>query len=491
MCPRNGKSCHLWSQMSREHSARCYDSLVTLRAAIYARQSLDRTGEGTAVSRQLGDCRSLAERNGWTVAEEYVDNDVSASSRKPRPEWSRLLRDLEAGRYDVLICWHTDRLYRRLRDLVDLVEIAESKALRIASVRAADLDLSTPAGRMLAGMLGHAQRYEVEQKSARQVAANRQARKAGRMPWTRRPYGYDLTDDGAIALVPAEADELREAARQVLDGASLASVARGLNDRRVTTSTGGQWSVNTLKRLLVSPRHAGEATYRGEITAVGEWEPCFDRETHERLVTALTDPSRRTQTDTRAKYLLSGLAICGRCGGALYASPYQGRAERYVVYRCHTPHLARRLDYVDEVVNEVILARLERPDVVRVLAPDVAQDVAQLAEEVSVVRGRLDELGSLFAEGALTAAGLRDASANLKGRLTDLQTRIAAAGGHEQVVGLVTAENLRERWASLPLRHKRTVIDLLAVVTVLPVVRGARFSPDQVRIDWKSGEATA
>src|SRR4051794_31769425 len=276
---------------------------MTLRTAIYARQSLDRTGEGMAVTRQLAECRELAARNEWNVVEEYVDNDVSASSRRPRPEWTRLLADLEAGRYDVLVCWHTDRLYRRLRDLVDLVEIAESKALRIASVRAADLDLSTPAGRMLAGMLGHAQRYEVEQKSARQVAANRQARAAGRMPWTRRPYGYTLNETGAIVVVPEEADELRAAAKLVLDGASLASIARDLNDRGVTTSTGGPWSVNALKRLLVNPRHAGQATYNGSVSAEGAWEPVFDRETHERLLVTLTDASRRTSADTRTKHL--------------------------------------------------------------------------------------------------------------------------------------------------------------------------------------------
>jgi len=477
--------------MSREHLATRYAGLVTLRAAIYARQSLDRTGEGMAVTRQLGECRELAERNEWQVLEEYVDNDVSATSRKARPEWTRLLADLEAGRYDVLICWHTDRLYRRLRDLVDLVEIAESKALRIASVRAADLDLSTPAGRMLAGMLGHAQRYEIEQKSARQVAANVQARNAGRMPWTRRPYGYDL-QDGEITVVPAEADELRAAAQLALDGASLASIARDLNARGVTTTLGGPWSVNALKRLLVNPRHAGLVTYRGDLTGEGAWEPIFDRVTHEQLLATLADPARRTAADTRTKHLLSGLAICGRCGGPLYASPYQGKAKyqgkanRYLIYRCRTPHLGRRADYVDEVVVETVLARLSQPDVVSALAPDVDADTVQLAGEVARVRERLDGLGDLYAEGALTAVGLRDASAKLKARLGDLQQRMAATGCHEQVVALATSDNLRKRWESLPLRHKRTVIDALMTVTVLPVTRGARFDPEQVAIEWKA-----
>jgi site-specific DNA recombinase len=460
---------------------------MTLRAAIYARQSLDRTGEGMAVTRQLAECRALAERNGWQVNEEYVDNDVSASSRKPRPEWSRLLKALDAGAHDAVVCWHTDRLYRRLRDLVDLVEIAESRALRIASVRAADLDLSTPAGRMLAGMLGSAGRYEAEQKSARQIAANRQARKAGRMPWTRRPFGYDLDEHGAVVVVPAEADELRETARSVLDGASLASVARALNARGVTTSTGSEWTVNALKRLLTHPRHAGIVTHNGVVAGEGAWEPIFDRETHERLVVALTDPARRTAADNGHKHLLSGLALCGRCGAPLYASPYASKGRRYLVYRCHEKHLTRRLDYVDEVVVETVLARLARPDVVKVFSRDTDADTAALADELARVRDRLDGLGDLYAEGALTAAGLREASGKLKARLEQLQRRIAATGGHEQVVALATSGSVRGRWEALPLRHRRAVIDALMVVTVLPVTRGARFEPEQVAVEWKGG----
>ncbi len=66
-------------------------------AAIYARISQDRTGEGLGVQRQIDDCRLEAARRGWTVAEEYVDDDVSAYSGKQRPAYRRLLEDLRSG----------------------------------------------------------------------------------------------------------------------------------------------------------------------------------------------------------------------------------------------------------------------------------------------------------------------------------------------------------------------------------------------------------
>ncbi len=217
---------------------------MSQRAAIYARQSLDRSGEGLAVSRQLKECRELAEHNGWEVSEVYQDNDKSATNRKPRPEWNRMLADLKAGHHDVLVAWHTDRLYRRLRDLVDLVEIAERRTLRIATVKASDLDLSTPAGRMIAGLLGSVASYEGEQKAARQVAANRQRARAGVVLWTRRPFGYDR-DGTAVRIVESEAKEIRRAAKCVLAGDTLASIAANLNGRGIMTTTGARWSVTT------------------------------------------------------------------------------------------------------------------------------------------------------------------------------------------------------------------------------------------------------
>ena len=67
-----------------------------VKAAVYARISSD-DGSALGVSRQVADCRRLAEDLGWEVAEEYVDNDVSAYSGKKRPAYERMLTDLADG----------------------------------------------------------------------------------------------------------------------------------------------------------------------------------------------------------------------------------------------------------------------------------------------------------------------------------------------------------------------------------------------------------
>jgi len=78
------------------------------------RISHDRTGAGLGVTRQEQDCRALCDRLGSEVAGVYADNDVSAYSGRPRPQWRRLNADITDGRVDAIVCRHVDRLTPRV-----------------------------------------------------------------------------------------------------------------------------------------------------------------------------------------------------------------------------------------------------------------------------------------------------------------------------------------------------------------------------------------
>ena len=82
------------------------------RAFIYTRISLDRTGEGLGVERQLKACRTKAKALGWTVVEVFEENDTSASKGR-RPVYADMMRRLQEGEADALVAWSIDRLTRR------------------------------------------------------------------------------------------------------------------------------------------------------------------------------------------------------------------------------------------------------------------------------------------------------------------------------------------------------------------------------------------
>src|SRR3974390_472365 len=118
------------------------------RAAIYARISLDSEGEGKGVRRQVQDCRRLAADLGWTVADEYLDNDISAYSGKRRPEYERVLTDISDGAVDGVLCYHMDRLTRRPIEFEQFNIVATTAGVPLRCV-AGDLDLGTDDGLMI------------------------------------------------------------------------------------------------------------------------------------------------------------------------------------------------------------------------------------------------------------------------------------------------------------------------------------------------------
>ena len=148
---------------------------------MYTRISDDHTGEALGVQRQCDDCTALAERLGWEIVAIYTDNDISAYNGKNRPGFEAMLEAMKRGEFGALLCWHPDRLYRSMRDLERVIDVADERGVQLRTVTAGDLNFGTPAGRMLARILGSVARQEVEHKGERQRRANEQRRAAGKV----------------------------------------------------------------------------------------------------------------------------------------------------------------------------------------------------------------------------------------------------------------------------------------------------------------------
>jgi DNA invertase Pin-like site-specific DNA recombinase len=124
------------------------------RAAIYCRCStFDQNPE-----MQLDELRDFARRRGFHVSAEYVDQGVSGA-RERRPQLDLLMRDSQRRKFDVLLVWKLDRFARSLKHLVNA--LAEFEALGVAFVSLRDnLDLTTPAGRLMFQVIGAMSEFE-------------------------------------------------------------------------------------------------------------------------------------------------------------------------------------------------------------------------------------------------------------------------------------------------------------------------------------------
>ncbi|MCL2464203.1 MAG: recombinase family protein [Micrococcales bacterium] len=164
-------------------------------AAIYARISQDRGGTSLGVARQLADCRAEVARRGWTVAQEYVDDDVSASAygHQERVEYRQMLEDIAAGQRDAVICWHIDRLHRQPIELEEFTKVCTGAGVTDVVTLHGDLDLAGGDRLLMARVMAAVAANESDAKSRRsrrkmqEIAERGLPHGGGRRPVRLRP----------------------------------------------------------------------------------------------------------------------------------------------------------------------------------------------------------------------------------------------------------------------------------------------------------------
>jgi DNA invertase Pin-like site-specific DNA recombinase len=193
------------------------------RVALYARVS---TSHGQDVTLQTRELRQFAEARGWRIVDEYTDEGISGA-KDSRPELNRLMIAARRRQFDVVLCWKLDRFGRSLRHLVNA--LAELEAVGVAFVSLTDnLDLGTPAGRLMFQVIAAMGEFERELIRERVRAGLRNARAKGKK--LGRPRA---------SLDAARASRLRAHGRSFREIAAEMGHSRSLIHR---TLTGGRAS---------------------------------------------------------------------------------------------------------------------------------------------------------------------------------------------------------------------------------------------------------
>ena len=145
----------------------------TNRVAIYARVSTD----DQSLDPQLRDLREYCHLRKWQPIE-YVDHGISGG-RDSRPGWNDCWDALQKGKIKVLVVHSLDRLGRSLPHLVKIITFMTERNITLVSFRE-NIDLSTSAGRLLAGIFSVLAEYELSVIRERTKAGIRAAKAKGK-----------------------------------------------------------------------------------------------------------------------------------------------------------------------------------------------------------------------------------------------------------------------------------------------------------------------
>jgi site-specific DNA recombinase len=460
--------------------------------AVYARISQDRDGDGLGVKRQVADCRAEAERRGWTVADVYVDDDVSAYSGKTRPAYTRMLSDLADGLRDAVIVWHMDRLHRRPIELEQFVATCTRASVSDVVTLHGNYDLGSGDGLLVARLMSAVAANESDAKQRRGRRKMQELAEAGKPHGGgTRPFGFD---SDKVTHRADEAAVIRALTARALAGESLTSLAKWLDGADVRTVTGKPWRTPTVRGLLLNPRMYGMRSHRGgETLTPAIWEPIISAADGERLRLLLTDPARRTNRTAR-RYVLSGLCRCGLCGAVMYSVPrFEDRR-----YLCRSStdfggcgRMAIYADKLERFLVDAVLLRLDSPAMDNALTGSGHDDseAANLAAAIQSDSERLDELAVMYADGEIDRAGMRKARERIETRRASSRRALQRMNNHSALDGLVgNGEQLRQRWNDLNLSRQVAILKaVIDHVVIKPASTPGRKGLDISRVEpvWR------
>ena len=162
---RNAKSADVFGQPRRKPKMLC--------AGLYARVS---TTDQQTLPMQSRALREYAARRGWTVTMQVREVGSGAAERKAR---GQLIKAARRREIDVVLVWRLDRWGRSVTDLLATLQELEHLGVGFVSLTEA-LDLTTPAGRAMAGLLAIFAEFEREILRERTRAGLAQARLNGK-----------------------------------------------------------------------------------------------------------------------------------------------------------------------------------------------------------------------------------------------------------------------------------------------------------------------
>ncbi|PSJ57151.1 recombinase family protein [Mesorhizobium soli] len=333
---------------------------MTTRVALYARYSSDLQREAS-IEDQLRLCREHGAREAWAIAGSYHDAGISGASLVLRPGIQQLLRDAQAGRFEIVLAEALDRLSRDQADVATLYK--QLKFCGVAIVTLAEGAISElHVG--LKGTMNALFLKDLALKTRRGLRGRVEAGKSG----GGLCYGYRVVkkldangeaSKGGREIVPQEAEVIRRIFRDFAAGVSPRTIAKSLNEQGIPGPAGRLWNDTTIRGhvrrgtgIVNNELYIGKLVWNRQryvkdpatgrrvsrLYPEGEWivahvpelrivdealwqavrvrqDDIADK--HLKLTAAVRAHHQRNRLAgaLRPKSLLSGLIICGRCGG--------------------------------------------------------------------------------------------------------------------------------------------------------------------------------
>ncbi|MFZ1103368.1 MAG: recombinase family protein, partial [Hyphomicrobiaceae bacterium] len=398
----------------------------TPRAAVYLRVSTGRQAEhDLSIPDQRTQTQAWVKQRGWHLVAEYVEPGASATDDK-RPEFQRMIERACDGEnaFDVIVVHSFSRFFRDAFGLEFYVRKLAKHGVRLVSITQELGD--DPAQVMMRQVIALFDEYQSKENAKHVLRSMKENARQGYWNGARPPFGYQAVEverrgsriKKKLAIDPVEAETVRLIFRLFLEGDNqsgpmgVKAIAVWLNTHGYRTRGGTTWGFGSLHTLLTHPVYAGRMPFNRLEARSGrrkakseqvfaEVPPIVDEQMFVRVQSQLKERNPRV-TPPRVitgPVLLTGLAVCATCRGAMTlrtGTSKTGKVHRYYACSSCARHgriackgRSIRMDKLDGLVTTHLADRLLQPGRLTALLASVA---GRQAEKAATLNERLQLL---------------------------------------------------------------------------------------------------
>ena len=394
-------------------------------AALYARVSSDRQDVDLSVAAQMRALRDYAEKNGYVVAREYID-EAESGRIADRPQFRRMLDEasLSDSPFQEILVWKFSRFTRKREHAVAFKSMLRKRGIKVTSITEHADD--SPTGKLMEAIIESLDEFYSENLAQEVLRGMREAASRGFWIGTYSPYGYQKVpvQDGAkkrpkLELDPPADGVVRRIFQMALQGASTLDITKTLNKEGIASPQGSRWTKTTIHRILTNETYTGTLVWGTRakdnvppVRVEDAFPAIVSRDDFERVSAIMESkaPAKIHPRRAASPYLLSGIVRCETCGKALTA--HEAKSGQFTYYVCHsllkrgqgacdTPRLnAKRFErMIIDNIRENILTESNIRELVKLVNEELdsvikeqREKVEAIDEELNEIRRRLDRL---------------------------------------------------------------------------------------------------
>ncbi len=481
-----------------------------LRVVIYARVSTEHEAQLSALGNQLDWYNSiLAQHPEWTLVKEpYVDEGLTGTSAKKRPNFLRMIEDAEKREFDLILTREVSRFARNTVDTLQYTRQLKAWGVEVFfindNIRTFDGD-----GELRLTIMATLAQDESRKTSIRVKAGQQTSMENGVYYGNGNILGYDRVGR-SYQINPEQARTVRKIFDLYLDGNGLRKIQFALETGGYKTATGkSNWHMSNISKILKNPFYCGILVYHKQwtpdfleqkkINNLGEIPTTEVKGTHEPIVTeeefrqvqAMTRIRTRDESEQKPGQRIMGRkppadiwvklleCQCGhrfnrkrwhstktemqygyQCYAQIRSGSVKTRENRGLSTEdiCHVPmipgwklqmmanHIFR--DYLQDKEKVLALAQSMLEAHIEDILPaedDHAEEIQRCEEELNRLNQRLDNLVEMRADGDITREMFKLKKSELDGKISDVSVRLAALQPKEQKSGVDEEETCEQK----------------------------------------------